>query len=113
MATDEMRLEATDLVVHGCLAGCDSGGHVGIVPHQGLRAWRQAGRAAILAAHLAADSRTTTPVSPEMPLMPAETLEFLLLLSGWVVAFLLGRELQTGFRQWRLRTADQRARRQD
>jgi len=48
-----------------------------------------------------------------MPLMPAETLEFLLLLSGWVVAFLLGRELQTGFREWRLRTADQRARRQD
>jgi hypothetical protein len=40
--------------------------------------------------------------------MPVETLEFLLLLSGWVVAFLLGRELQTGFRQWRLRTAEQR-----
>lgn len=40
--------------------------------------------------------------------MPTETLEFLLLLGGWVVAFLLGRELQTGFRQWRLRTADQR-----
>jgi hypothetical protein len=45
--------------------------------------------------------------------MPIETLEFLLLLSGWVVAFLLGRELQTGFRQWRLRTAEQRARRED
>ncbi len=46
--------------------------------------------------------------------MPAETLEFLLLLSGWVVAFLLGRELQTGFRLWRLKTAEQRARnRQD
>jgi len=46
--------------------------------------------------------------------MPAETLEFLLLLSGWVVAFLLGRELQTGFRLWRLRLAEQRARgRQD
>ena len=45
--------------------------------------------------------------------MPAETLEFLLLLSGWIVAFLLGRELQTGFRQWRLRTAEQRSRRQD
>ncbi len=39
--------------------------------------------------------------------MPAETLEFLLLLTGWIVAFLLGRELQTGFRQWRLRTAEQ------
>ena len=42
--------------------------------------------------------------------MPVETFEFVLLLSGWVVAFLLGRELQTGFRQWRLRTAEQRAR---
>jgi len=41
--------------------------------------------------------------------MPVETLEFLLLLSGWVVAFLLGRELQTGFRQWRLHSAIQRA----
>jgi len=49
----------------------------------------------------------------EMPLMSPETLEFLLLLSGWIVAFLLGRELQIGFRQWRLRTADQRTRRPD
>jgi hypothetical protein len=40
--------------------------------------------------------------------MPVETLEFLLLLTGWVVAFLLGRELQTGFREWRVRTAEQR-----
>jgi hypothetical protein len=46
-----------------------------------------------------------------MPRMSVETLEFLLLLSGWVVAFLLGRELQTGFRLWRMRTAEQRARR--
>jgi hypothetical protein len=45
--------------------------------------------------------------------MPTETLEFLLLLSGWVAAFLLGRELQTGFRQWRLRAAEQRPRRED
>ncbi len=45
--------------------------------------------------------------------MPAETIEFLLLLGGWIVAFLLGRELQTGFRQWRLKTAEQRIRRQD
>ena len=43
--------------------------------------------------------------------MSVETLEFLLLLSGWVVAFLLGRELQTGYRLWRLKTAGQRARR--
>ncbi|MGI9149227.1 MAG: hypothetical protein ACR2IK_22215 [Chloroflexota bacterium] len=39
--------------------------------------------------------------------MPVETLEFWLLLSGWIVAFLLGRELDTGFRQWRVRTAHQ------
>jgi hypothetical protein len=49
----------------------------------------------------------------EIPLMSVETLEFLLLLSGWVVAFLLGRELQTGFREWRLKVAEQRARRED
>ena len=46
--------------------------------------------------------------------MSVETLEFVLLLSGWVVAFLLGRELQTGLRQWRVRLAEQRGdRRQD
>jgi hypothetical protein len=40
--------------------------------------------------------------------MSVETLEFVLLLGGWVVAFLLGRELQTGFRLWRVRVAEQR-----
>jgi hypothetical protein len=40
--------------------------------------------------------------------MSIETVEFLLLLFGWVVAFLLGRELQIGYRQWRLRGAEQR-----
>ncbi|HEX8967177.1 MAG TPA: hypothetical protein VF937_04800 [Chloroflexota bacterium] len=45
--------------------------------------------------------------------MSVETVEFVLLLSGWIVAFLLGRELQTGFRLWRLRTAEERTRRQD
>jgi hypothetical protein len=45
--------------------------------------------------------------------MSPDTLEFLLLLSGWIVAFLLGRELQTGLRQWRMRTAEERARRDD
>jgi hypothetical protein len=45
--------------------------------------------------------------------MTVETLEFLLLLSGWIVTFLLGRELQTGYRQWRLRAAEQRARTED
>jgi hypothetical protein len=59
---------------------------------------------------LAADFDTPK-TGRETPRMPVETLEFLLLLSGWVVAFLLGRELQTGFRQWRMRTAEQRARR--
>jgi hypothetical protein len=44
--------------------------------------------------------------------MPSETLEFLLLLSGWVVAFLLGRELQSGFHQWRVRAVEQRSRRE-
>jgi hypothetical protein len=41
--------------------------------------------------------------------MSNETLEFLLLLSGWVVVFLLGHELQTGFRLPRLKSASQRA----
>ena len=44
--------------------------------------------------------------------MSVETLEFLLLLSGWIVAFLLGRELQAGYRMWRLKTAEQRTRRE-
>lgn len=59
-------------------------------------------------ADLRADAQTTNFVTTRrLRLMPAETLEFLLLLTGWIVAFLLGRELQTGFRQWRLRTAEQ------
>jgi hypothetical protein len=45
--------------------------------------------------------------------MPVETIEFLLLLSAWIVAGLLGRELHTGYRLWRLRTVEQRARRED
>jgi hypothetical protein len=45
--------------------------------------------------------------------MPVETLEFVLLLSGWIVAFLLGRELQIGYRQWRIRTAEARTTRRD
>ena len=45
--------------------------------------------------------------------MSPETLEFLLLLSGWIVTFLLSRELLTGIRQMRLRLAEQRARRED
>jgi hypothetical protein len=45
--------------------------------------------------------------------MSVEVLELALLLGGWLVAFLLGRELQTGFHQWRVRTAEQRSRRED
>lgn len=41
--------------------------------------------------------------------MSVETLEFLLLLSGWVVLYLLYRELRTGYRQWRTYQAEQRA----
>ena len=41
--------------------------------------------------------------------MSVETLEFFLLLGGWVVAFLLGRELQSGYRKWRLKAAEERA----
>jgi len=69
-----------------------------------------------LGRHPAADAyrENATPLHVlETPLMSVETMEFLLLLSGWIVAFLLGRELQTGFREWRVRTNDQRARRQD
>jgi hypothetical protein len=45
--------------------------------------------------------------------MSFEVLELVLLLGGWVVAFLLGRELQSGYHQWRVRTAEQRTRRED
>lgn len=34
-----------------------------------------------------------------------ELLQFGLLVGGWVVSFLLGRELQVGFVQWRKRVA--------
>ncbi len=33
--------------------------------------------------------------------MTPETVEFGLLVIGWIVAFLLGKELQTGYFQWR------------
>ena len=45
--------------------------------------------------------------------MSVETLEFLLLLSAWVVLFLLYREVRTGYQQWRNYQAQQRARRED
>ncbi len=34
-------------------------------------------------------------------------LQYALLLSGWVAAFMLGKELQTGFAQWRARRRNQ------
>jgi hypothetical protein len=45
--------------------------------------------------------------------MSVEVLELVLLLAGWIVAFLLGRELQTGYQEWRVRTAEQRSRHED
>jgi uncharacterized membrane protein required for colicin V production len=32
-------------------------------------------------------------------LMP-DVIQYVLLLAGWVLAFMLGKELQTGFAQW-------------
>ena len=36
-----------------------------------------------------------------------DVVQYALLLSGWVVAFMLGKELQTGFAQWRARRRSQ------
>jgi len=33
--------------------------------------------------------------------MSTETLQILLAVAGWIVAFLLGKELATGYAQWR------------
>ncbi len=40
--------------------------------------------------------------------MPVEAVQFGLLLVGWIVAFLLGKELQTGYAQWRTRSVQVR-----
>jgi hypothetical protein len=45
--------------------------------------------------------------------MPLETVQLLLLIAGWIVALLLGRELQTGYRTWRMTVAPQPIRRDD
>jgi hypothetical protein len=37
--------------------------------------------------------------------MAPEIVQFGLLLSGWIVSFLLGKELYSGYLQWRERTA--------
>ncbi len=116
LATDEVRIERTELVVLGWeSSGCGCGCHKGIVPHPSAAAGLGDGTPTdYIGRPPGCRYSNCHPFTPErLPLMPAETLEFLLLLSGWIVAFLLGRELQTGFRQWRLRTAEQRARRQD
>jgi len=41
--------------------------------------------------------------------MSADTLQILLAVIGWVVAFLLGKEMSTGYSLWRARRAEQRA----
>ncbi len=45
--------------------------------------------------------------------VPTDGLELILLLAGWVVAFLLGQELSKGFSQWRTRTREVESRRRD
>ena len=40
-------------------------------------------------------------------LLPPQTLELLLMLAGWSVAFLLGKELAVGYSLWRARRAEQ------
>ncbi len=45
--------------------------------------------------------------------MPVEALQFGLLLSGWIIAFLLGKELQAGFAQWRARSPQRPGGRRD
>jgi hypothetical protein len=37
--------------------------------------------------------------------MAPEIVQFGLLLSGWIVSFLLGKELYSGYLQWRTRSA--------
>jgi hypothetical protein len=36
----------------------------------------------------------------EIAIVP-EAMQYALLISGWVAAFMLGKELQTGFAEWR------------
>jgi hypothetical protein len=40
--------------------------------------------------------------------MSTETLQILLAAAGWIVAFLLGKELATGFSAWRARRDEDR-----
>jgi hypothetical protein len=45
--------------------------------------------------------------------MSMETIQILLAVAGWVVAFLLGKELATGFSLWRARRAERPISRED
>jgi hypothetical protein len=45
--------------------------------------------------------------------MSAESLQVALAVVGWVVAFLLGKELATGYTLWRARRSEQAAARED
>lgn len=45
--------------------------------------------------------------------MSTETLQILLAVAGWIVAFLLGKELTTGFTLWRTRRAERPISRED
>jgi hypothetical protein len=45
--------------------------------------------------------------------VPSDVLHLGLLAIGWMVAFLLGKELQNGFYQWRRRTAERPVRHDD
>jgi hypothetical protein len=45
--------------------------------------------------------------------MSTETLQIVLAVAGWVVAFLLGKELATGYAWWRARRAERAASRED
>ena len=42
----------------------------------------------------------------DAPVISTETLQALLAVAGWVVAFLLGKELATGYSQWRAQRAE-------
>jgi hypothetical protein len=45
--------------------------------------------------------------------MSAEMIQIALAMLGWIVAFLLGKELATGYSQWRARRAERAASRDD
>lgn len=52
------------------------------------------------------------PVDALQALLPPQWLELTLLVSGWMFAFLLGKELGVGYTQWRTKArADQTYRR--